>query len=116
VAKVAAGAPDKHGRLAISAPTPGAAVSDPGFQVTGTDDPNPVAGVGYVQVFAFAGTDLRAKRVWASEPVQLGPHGGWAVGFGSALASGPYTLLVRETDARGVITGLSRTVGFVWTG
>jgi DNA-binding SARP family transcriptional activator len=116
VPKEAAGAPDKHGRLAISAPTPGAAVSDTGFQVTGTDDPNPVAGVGYVQVIAFAGTDLRAKRVWASTPVQLGTDGGWAVGFGPALPSGPYTLLVRETDARGFITGLSRTVGFVWSG
>jgi hypothetical protein len=116
MAKAAAGGPDKHGRLAISAPTPGAAVSDPGFQVAGTDDPNPVAGAGYVQVFAFAGTDLRAKRVWASKPVRLGPDGGWAVTFGSALPSGPYTLLVRETDARGFITGLSRTVGFVWSG
>jgi DNA-binding SARP family transcriptional activator len=116
VPKEAAGAPDKHGRLAVSAPAPGAAVSDRGFQVTGSDDPNPVAGVGYVQVFAFAGTDLRAKRVWASKPVPLGRDGAWAVGFGSTLPSGPYTLLVRETDARGFITGLSRTVGFVWSG
>jgi DNA-binding SARP family transcriptional activator len=116
VAKEPAGAPDKHGRLAIAAPAPGAAVSDPGFQVTGTDRPNPVAGVGYVQVYAFAGTDLRAKRVWASRPVQLGADGAWAVGFDPALPSGPYTLLARETDARGFVTGLSRTVGFVWSG
>ncbi len=110
------GAPDKHGRLEISAPAPGAAVSDPGFQVTGTDNPNPVAGVGYVQVFAFAGTDLRAKRVWASAPVRLADDGSWAVGFASSLPSGPYTLLVKETDSHGFVTGLSRTVGFVWSG
>jgi DNA-binding SARP family transcriptional activator len=116
VSNEAAGAPDKHGRLAISAPMPGAVVSNGGLQVTGSDDPNPVAGVGYVQVFAFAGTDLRARRVWASTPVQLGSDGGWAVAFASALPSGTYTLLVRETDSRGFITGLSRTVGFVWSG
>jgi hypothetical protein len=110
------GAPDTHGRLKISAPAPGAAVSDPGFQVTGTDDPNPVAGVGYVQVFAFAGTDLRATRVWASAPAPLAAGGSWAVGFASSLPSGPYTLLVKETDSRGFVTGLSRTVGFVWSG
>lgn len=113
VAKAAAGAADKHGKLAITSPTSGAAVSDAGFQVAGTDDPNPVAGVGYVQVSAFAGTDLRAKRVWASAPVKLAADGGWSVGFDSTLPSGPYTLLVRETDARGFVTGLSRTVGFV---
>jgi DNA-binding SARP family transcriptional activator len=116
VTAVAPGAPDKHGRLAISAPAPGAAVSDASFRVTGSDDPNPVADVGYVQAFAFAGTDLRAKRVWASAPVRLAADGGWGVGFDSSLPSGPYTLLVRETDARGFVTGLSRTVGFVWSG
>jgi hypothetical protein len=110
-----ANAGDRHGTLAITSPTSGAAISHAGFRVTGTDSPNPVAGMGYVQVLAFAGTDLRARRAWTSRPVQLAPDGRWSVGFGSALPSGPYTLLVRETDARGFATGLSRTVGFVYT-
>jgi DNA-binding SARP family transcriptional activator len=116
VAKAAAGAADTHGKLAISSPGTGAAISDPGFRVAGADAPNPVAGLGYVQVFAFAGTDLRARRVWVSRPAPLAADGSWAVGFDSTLPSGPYTLLVKETDARGFVTGLSRTVGFVWSG
>jgi hypothetical protein len=116
LARAAAGAADTHGRLAISSPEPGAAVSDPGFRVTGMDSPNPAAGIGYVQVLAFAGTDLRARRVWTSRPVQPAADGSWAVPFDRSLPSGPYTLLVKETDARGFVTGLSRTAGFVWSG
>jgi len=111
-----AGATDLHGTLAISAPTPGSTITAPGFMVTGTDDPNPAAGLGYIQVFAFPGSDLRAPQSWASRPVHVGGDGTWSVAFESSLASGPYTLFVKETDARGVVTGLSRTVKFTWSG
>ena len=111
-----AGATDEHGTLAISSPAPGATMSAPGFQVTGSDEPNPVARLGYVQVFAFPGTDLRARHMWASTVVHVASDGTWRVGFNSSLASGPYTLFVKETDRRGFVTGLSRTVKFTWSG
>jgi hypothetical protein len=84
--------------------------------VTGTDDPNPAAGLGYIQVFAFPGSDLRAPPAWASRPVQVGADGTWSVAFESSLAAGPYMLFVKETDAGGAVTGLSRTVQFTWSG
>lgn len=111
-----AGATDLHGTLGISSPAPGATMSAPGFQVTGTDEPNPVAGLGYVQVFAFPGTDLRGRHMWASAVVHVASDGTWAVGFNTALPSGPYTLFVKETDPHGVVTGLSRTLKFTWSG
>ncbi len=111
-----AGATDKHGQLAISAPMPGATMAAPGFRVTGTDDPNPVAGLGYVQVFAVPGSDLRQRHVWTSTPVQVAADGTWSTAFDSTLPSGPYTLFVKETDGRGFVTGLSRTVQFTWSG
>jgi len=110
-----AGAADSHGTLTITAPPPGGTMSAPGFQVTGTDEPNPVAGLGYIQVFAFPGADLRARRMWASTPVQIASDGTWAIGFDSTLPAGPYTLFVKETDAHGFVTGLSRTVQFTWS-
>ncbi len=116
VPAAAAGSPDRHGRIEIAAPTPGAVIADPGFRVTGTDDPNPVAGLGYVQVAAFAGTDLRARHVWTSRPVRVAADGTWDVAFDSTLPAGGYTLLVKETDASGFVTGLSRTVPFTWNG
>ena len=116
VPAVSAGATDRHGRLEIAAPAPGAVIADPGFRATGTDDPNPVAGLGYVQVAAFAGTDLRAPRVWTSRAVRVAAGGTWDVAFDSTLPAGPYTLLVKETDASGFVTGLSRTVPFTWNG
>lgn len=111
-----AGSTDRHGRLEIASPPPGAVVSDPAFRVTGTDDPNPVAGLGYVQVAAFAGTDLRARQVWTSRPARVAADGTWDVAFASTLPAGPYTLLAKETDASGFVTGLSRTVPFTWNG
>jgi len=111
-----AGATDPHGTLTISAPTPGSTISAPGFMVSGTDAPNPAARLGYIQVFAFPGHDLRAPQAWASRPVQVGADGTWSVAFESSLASGPYTLFVKETGAGGFVTGLSRTVQFTWAG
>jgi len=111
-----AGTTDQHGTLAITAPTPGSTISASGLMVTGTDDPNPAAGLGYIQVFAFPGSDLRTRRAWGSPVVQVGADGAWSVAFESSLASGPYTLFVKETDANGFVTGLSRTVQFTWSG
>jgi hypothetical protein len=67
-------------------------------------------------VFAFPGSDLRTRRAWGSPVVQVGADGAWSVAFESSLASGPYTLFVKETDANGFVTGLSRTVQFTWSG
>jgi DNA-binding SARP family transcriptional activator len=116
VQAASAGATDKHGTLAISAPLPASTITDPAFRVTGTDDANPAAGLGYIQVLGFPGTDLRARHVWTSMPVQVAADGTWAIGFDSSLPSGPYTLFVKETDARGFVTGLSSTVTFAWNG
>jgi len=110
------GATDPHGTLTISSPAPGATMPAPGFQVAGTDEPNPAAGLGYVQVFAFPGADLRARHMWASTPVKVASDGAWAIGFNTALPSGPYTLFAKETDVHGVVTGLSRTLKFTWSG
>jgi len=91
-------------------------MSAPGFQVAGTDDPNPVAGLGYVQVFAAPGNDLSHRHVWTSGPIKVGADGTWSTAFESTLPSGPYALLVKETDASGVVTGLSRKLLFSWNG
>jgi DNA-binding SARP family transcriptional activator len=111
-----AGATDRHGRLTITSPAPGATMSAPGFSVAGTDDPNPVAGLGYVQVYAFPGRDMRAPHVWASTAVQVAANGTWSIAFDSTLPSGPYVLFVKETNAGHSVTGLSRTVRVTWSG
>jgi len=111
-----AGATDSHGTLTISSPPPGATMSAPGFRVAGTDDPNPVAGLGYVQVFAAPGNDLRQRHVWTSPPARVAADGTWSTAFDSTLPPGPYTLFVKETDAKGFVTGLSRTLRLTWNG
>jgi DNA-binding SARP family transcriptional activator len=110
------GATDTHGTLTISSPTPGATTSAPGFRVIGTDDPNPVAGLGYVQVFASPGTDLRKRHVWMSPPVRVAADGTWSTAFDPTLPPGPYHLFVKETNTSGFLTGLSRTLQLTWNG
>ena len=111
-----AGAPDQHGELTISTPSPAATMSGPGFRIAGTDIPNPVAGLGHVEVFATPGSDLTHRHVWTSGPIRVADDGTWSTAFDSTLPSGPYALFVKETDASGFVTGLSRKVLFTWSG
>jgi DNA-binding SARP family transcriptional activator len=110
------GAADTPGELTVSSPTRGGTVDDPAFRVAGADDPDPVAGLGYVKVIAYAGTDLTKRPVWTSLPVRRGADGTWSTAFGATLPPGPYTLFVKETDAHGFATGLARKVSFTWGG
>jgi hypothetical protein len=110
------GAADTTGQLTVSSPTRGAAVSDQAFRITGSDDPDPVAGLGYVKVIAYAGTDLTKPPVWQASTVRRAADGRWSTAFDASLPSGPYTLFVKETDAHGLATGLARKRSFTWSG
>jgi DNA-binding SARP family transcriptional activator len=110
------GAASSTGKLTVSSPTPGAAVSGPGFRVAGTDTPDPEAGLGYVEVIAYVGADLSKRRVWMSSPVHPATDGTWSTTFDAQLPPGTYTLFVKQTDQHGFATGLARKVSFTWGG
>jgi DNA-binding SARP family transcriptional activator len=109
-----AGAPDDHGDLAVTFPSAGGTVSETRFRITGTDDPNPAALTGYVQVIVYPGQDMRTRRVWTSDPVPRRPDGTWAVNFDAELPQGQYTIFAKQTNSSGFPTGLSRAVTFAW--
>ena len=111
-----AGAPNDHGDLAITFPSPGGTVSEPRFRITGTDRPNPAAPMGYVQVIVYSGQDMHTRGVWRSDPVPQRPDGTWAVNFDAELPYGQYTIFAKQTNGSGFPTGLSRAVTFAWAG